>query len=206
MAWLVGSTKQDLAWIMRILFIWFWVLHSPRGGCLRGGEQCPFCYAEAVKNALKQFSQVYWKISGGDQLAGLLERWIRLILLLPLLLLETGRTGGRGNGPFHKPVLTSFTWASHLWSRDIYSLVSAIPKQKKCYWAVVWAGRWQLPGKLTETIWNGPAMPPGPSAGWSPLSAHMDTRWAKLLARPGPLFFMVPSKPPGLLLGKSSTA
>lgn len=70
------------------------------------------------------------KISGGDQLAGLLESWIRLILLLPLLLLEAGRTGGQGNGPFHKPVLASFSWASHLWSRDIYSPMSATPKQK----------------------------------------------------------------------------
>lgn len=78
-------------------------LCSPHGGYLRGAW-CPFCYAEAVKKALERFSQVYWKISGGNQLAGRLERWMSLIPLLLFLLWKLADLGA--GAMVHFPVLS----------------------------------------------------------------------------------------------------
>lgn len=139
-------------------------LCSPHGGYLRGAW-CPFCYAEAVKKALERFSQVYWKISGGNQLAGRLERWMSLIPLLLFLLWKLADLGA--GAMVHFPVLSLthkqacpclFLLGSPSVSRDIYSAVSTAPERKlpsSCGAQVHEsgrAGRWWLATKLAKAV------------------------------------------------------
>lgn len=109
---------------------------SPHGGYLRGAR-CPFCYAEAVMKALERFSQVYWKISGGNQLAGCLERWMSLIPLLLFLLWKLVDLGA--GAMVHFPILPLthkqtcpclLLLGSPSVSGDIYSAVSTAPERK----------------------------------------------------------------------------
>lgn len=54
-----------------------------------------------------------------------------------------------------------------------------------------WLGNLQRPFEMAQPS----------SLGWSPHSSQLEIRGAELLQKPGPLFSVVPPKPPGLVLG-----